>query len=190
MPRNLVLYGLAGLAGFILYGILRSLLGLELMLAVSLIALVVVGFVIYGNLKTNRKVAEATPEQRAEALAFAPVAEKAALYIYRNQFVGRAVGVNITVDGREVTQLKSPRFTRIALAPGARTLGGYMGKAEKPKGKGELALNANAGDVIVVRCAVEPQVIGSVIRLTRVELGSAQAELAKIRMVAPDTPAI
>ena len=105
MPRNLVLYVLAGLAGLLVYFVLRSLLGAEIMFVLVLIGLVAGGVIVWRNLQTNRKVADATPEQRAEALAFAPVAGKTALYVFRNQFVGRAVGINVLIDGREVTQL-------------------------------------------------------------------------------------
>jgi hypothetical protein len=181
MPRNLVLYGLAGLVGFILYGVLRSVLGLELMLAVSLIALVVVGFVIYGNLKTNRKVAEATPEQRTEALTFAPVADQAVLYIFRNQFVGRAVGLNALIDGREVAQLKSPRFTRLTLAPGPHRIAGYTGTNKKPADGEGLAFTANAGEVLVMKSEVEPQMVGVTVKFTPLALDAARADVGKIK---------
>ncbi len=43
MPRNLILYGLAALAGLAIYFVLRSLLGAEIMVIVALLALVAGG---------------------------------------------------------------------------------------------------------------------------------------------------
>jgi hypothetical protein len=187
MPRNFILYGLAALAGLVVYFVLRSLLGGEIMLIVALLALVAGGVIVFRNLQTNRKVAEATLDQRDEALKFTPVAGRAALYVFRNQFVGRAVGVNMLIDGREVAQLKSPRFTRILLSPGAHRIGGYTGTNKKPADGEGVELIANAGEIYVAKCEVEPQMVGVTIKYTPLALDAGRAELQKItRMVAPD----
>ena len=187
MPRNLILYGLAALAGLAIYFVLRSLLGAEIMIIVALLALIVGGVIVFRNFQTNRKVAEATFEQRAEALSLAPVAGKAALYVFRNQFVGRAVGVNVLIDGREVAQLKSPRFTRILLSPGAHRIAGYTGTNKAPAPGEGVELIANAGEVYVAKCEVEPQMVGVTIKYTPLALDAGRGELQKItRMVVPD----
>lgn len=187
MPRNLILYGAAILVGLVAYGLLRSLLGFEMMMIVGLLILVVVGIVVVRNLQTNRKVADAPPEQRAQALAFAPAADKATLYVFRNQFVGRAVGINVLIDGREVAQLKSPRFTRILLTPGAHRIAGYTGTNKKPADGEGLAFNANAGEIIVMKTEVEPQVVGVLVKFTPLALDAARADVKKIaKMVTPD----
>lgn len=187
MPRNLILYGLAALAGLAIYFVLRSLLGAEIMIIVALLALIVGGVIVFRNLQTNRKVAEATFEQRAEALSLAPVAGKAALYVFRNQFVGRAVGVNVLIDGREVAQLKSPRFSRILLSPGAHRIAGYTGTNKAPAPGEGVELIANAGEVYVAKCEVEPQMVGVTIKYTPLALDAGRGELQKItRMVVPD----
>ncbi|HYD89368.1 MAG TPA: hypothetical protein VEA80_17950 [Vitreimonas sp.] len=191
MPRNFIVYGLAALAGVMGYFVLRGLLGGELMLLVGLIGLVVVGVIMFRNLRTNRKVAEATPEQRTQALAFTPDVGKAALYLFRNQFVGRAVGVNVLIDGREVAQLKSPRFTRILLAPGAHRIAGYTGTNKRPEDGEGLAFTANAGDVLVMKCEVEAQMVGVTVKFTPLALDAARADVGKIaRMVTPDVAEI
>lgn len=191
MPRNLFLYGLAVIAGLAAYFAFRSLLGGEVMFVVALIALAIGGVMIYRNLQTNRTVADATPQQRTEALAFSPLAGKAALYVFRNQFVGRAVGLNVLIDGREVAQLKSPRFTRLLLTPGEHLVAGYTGTNKKP-GDGEgVALTAAAGEVHVLKCEVEPQIVGVTVKFTPMALDAARADLRKIsRMVVPDAAEI
>ncbi len=187
MPRNLMLYGAAVIVGLVVYFVLRSLLGPEIMFIVALIGVVIGGVIIFRNLQTNRKVAEATPEQRTQALTFAPVPDKAALYLFRNQFVGKAVGINVLIDGREVVQLKSPRFTRILLTPGPHRIAGYTGTNKKP-GHGEgTALNAAAGEVLVLKCEVEPQLVGVTIKFTPMSADAARADIQKItKMVVPD----
>lgn len=191
MPRNLVVYGLAAIAGLIGYFVLRALFGGEIMMIVALIALVVGGVIVFRNLQTNRKVADASAEQRAELLAFAPVAGKAVLYVFRNQFVGRAVGVNVLIDGREVAQLKSPRFTRILLTPGAHRIAGYTGTNKKP-GEGDgLAFTADAGEVLVVKCEVEAQMLGVTVKFTPLSVDAARADVTKIaKMVVADVAEI
>jgi hypothetical protein len=187
MPRNLVVYLLAGLAGLVVYFVLRSLLGGEVMFIMALIGLVIGGVIVWRNLQTNRKVAGATPEQRAEALTFAPIAGKTAIYVFRNQFVGQAVGINVLIDGREVAQLKSPRFTRLLVAPGAHRIAGYTGTNKKPADGEGVAFTANAGEVLVVKCEVEPQMVGVSVKFTPMAVDAARAEVQKIsRMVLPE----
>ncbi|HEX8901712.1 hypothetical protein [Vitreimonas sp.] len=187
MPRNLVLYGLAALAGLVLYGVLRALLGFEIVMLLSLIVLGVVGVIVYRNLQTNRKIADATPAERSTALAFTPEPGKAALYILRNQFVGRAVGVNIEVDGKQITQLKSPRFMRLTLNPGPHRIVAYMGTPDKKKpGEAVLEGNAQPGEVLILKTEIEPQMVGVTVKLTPVELDRIRADFQKTRMVAND----
>lgn len=187
MSRNLVVYGLAVLAGLVGYFVLRSLLGGELMLIVALIALAAGAVVVTRNLQTNRKVAEANFEQREEALRFTPVSDKGALYVFRNQYVGRAVGINVVVDGREAAQLKSPRFTRILLTPGAHRIAGYTGTNKAPAPGEGLELVSVAGEVYVAKCEVEAQMIGATIKFTPLSAEAARADMQKItRMVVPD----
>lgn len=187
MPRNLVLYGLAALAGLVLYGVLRALLGFEIVMLLSLIVLGVVGVIVYRNLQTNRKIADATPAERSTALAFTPEPGKAALYILRNQFVGRAVGVNIEVDGKQITQLKSPRFMRLTLNPGPHRIVAYMGTPDKKKpGEAVLEGNAQPGEVLILKTEIEPHMVGVTVKLTPVELDRIRADFQKTRMVAND----
>ncbi len=187
MPRNLVVYTLAGLAGLVLYFVLRGLLGGEIMFILALIGLVVGGVLVWRNLQTNRKVADATPEQRTEALQFTPAPGKAALYVFRNQFVGRAVGINVMIDGREVAQIKSPRFTRLLITPGAHRIAGYTGTNKKPADGEGVAFNANAGDVLVMKCEVEAQMVGVTVKFTPLSVDAARTEVGRIgRMVTPD----
>lgn len=187
MPRNLIVYGLAGVAGVLAFGVLRALLGNETLLMVGVLSLVIVGVIIVRNLQTNRKETPATIDQRNEALRFEPLPGKALLYVFRNQFVGRAVGVNVLIDGHEAAQIKSPRFTRIVLTPGSHRIAGYVGTNKKPADGEGTELVATAGDIYVAKCEVEPQMVGVTIKFTPMSIDAARADLQKIkRMVVPD----
>ena len=187
MSRNLITYSLAALAGLVVYFVLRGLLGPEIMVVVALIGLVIGGVIVFRNLQTNRKVSDATPEQRTEALKFAPVAGKTVLYVFRNQFVGRAVGINVLIDGREVAQIKSPRFTRIVVTPGAHRIAGYTGTNKKPGDDEGLVFDANPGEVLVAKCEVEAQMVGVSVKFTPLSVDAARADVQKIsKMVLPD----
>lgn len=189
MPRYLILVFIAIIVGWFAYGLLRVVLGPDVVALISLTALVIVGVVIYRNLQTNRKVPEATPQQRADALQFTPAADKAVLYVFRNQFVGRAVGVNVLIDGREVAQIKSPRFIRVLLTPGPHKIAGYTG-TNKPPGPDEGdTINTAVGEVLIVKCEVQPQMVGAVVKF--IPQPNGRPDVQKItRMVVPDVAEI
>ena len=85
------------------------------------LSLGVVAGVIYIALSNNRKVPVAGAAARQSALA--PVTDGSArLLVYRQGFVGKLAGVDVYVDGEVRTQLKSPRFAALLLAPGSHTV--------------------------------------------------------------------
>lgn len=187
MVRYLLLVAVAVIIGMVFFGTLRVLMGDGIVNITTLVILVVVGVIVWRNLQLNRKVTDATPEQRTAALAFAPDAGKAALYIYRNQFVGKAVGINVDVDGRQAAQVKSPRFTRIALTPGPHKVELYLGTPDKKKpGANTQLLDVAAGEVLILKLEIEPQMVGTVIKATRTDAQKARTEIGSAKMVAPD----
>ena len=166
---------------------MRSLMGDGIVNLITLVLLGVCGVIVWRNLQLNRKVTDATPAQRTAALSFTPDAGKAALYVYRTQFIGKAVGVNLDVDNRQAAQIKSPRFTRISLTPGAHSAEFYLGTPDKKKPGGRTEqLNVAAGDVIILKLEIEPQMVGTVMKLTPTEATKARTEIGSAKMIAPD----
>lgn len=191
MVRYLLLVAVAVVVGMVVFGTLRVMLGDGIVNIITLAILVVVGVIVWRNLQLNRKVTDATPEQRTAALAFAPDAGKAALYIYRNQFLAKAVGVNVDIDGRQAAQVKSPRFTRVTLTPGAHTVELYLGTPDKKKpGANTQQLSVSAGEVLIFKIEVEPQMVGTVIKATRTDAAKARTEIGGAKMIAPDVAEI
>lgn len=186
MLRYLGLIVVAMIVVLIVMGAVRYFFG-EGVTSLIWLAFLVIGIVVLArNLMSNRKVADAAPEARTAALTFTPDAGHAALYIFRDQFLGKAVGVNVEIDGKPVAQLKSPRFTRILVAPGAHRVSGYTGPAGGRKPGGELDLNVSAGEIVAITCAVEPGMVGTISKFARVDLAAIRDKLAKTRMVQPD----
>lgn len=184
---RLILFAVIGaIIGMVGLNVLRQFVGDGPVALVWIIIMVVVIVVVFRNLGTNRRVPDAAPDVRSNALAFTPDAGKASLYILRTQFVGKAVGINIEIDGNIVAQLKSPRFTRILLTPGAHRLSGYTGPAKGRKPGGELDLNVTAGEIVPVMVEVVPGMVGTISKFTRVELSAIRQKLASTRMVQPD----
>jgi len=183
---RLIVFGLIGaVIGLIGLNVLRKFAGDGPVAILWLVIIIAVVVVIARNLATNRATPDAAPAVREAALTFTPDPAKAALYVLRTQFVGKAVGVNVLVDGKPVAQIKSPRFTRILLSPGAHRLTGYCGTA-KPSDAHAAEVNAAAGAIIVMRCAVEPQIVSTIVKFTPTTLDQARADLQKTRMTQPD----
>ena len=78
------------------------------------------------------------------------------LIVYREGFVGKAAGLDLSLDDRFVAQLKSPRFTAVSVAPGGHQLsmafGGLAGKQNKPTLEGFIAA---PGEVIAFRATMQ-----------------------------------
>jgi hypothetical protein len=109
---------------------------------------------ILANLAGNRKAPMAGAAERDAALDFQAPAGKALLYLYREGFVAMAAGLNVAVDGREVAQLKSPRFTRVVVAPGAHVLtAAFGGLAGAQSRKAVCDVTLAAGEVQAMKLA-------------------------------------
>lgn len=143
---------------------------------------------IMANLAGTKLGKAATPEQKKAALGFRPEPGQALLIVYREGFVGKAAGMDLSVDDRFVAQLKSPRFTAISVAPGGHQLsmafGGLAGKQNKPTLEGFIAA---PGDVIVFRATMQMGMMKNRIVVERIETDDALvARLKPMIMIAPE----
>jgi hypothetical protein len=122
---------------------------------------------ILGNLSGNRSVANASEAQRKQALAAEPPPGKMLLYVQRQGFVAKLAGLNISVDGRVVAQLKSPRFTMITLPARAFSLSAKFGGLAGPQSQGgELVVEPPPGGIAVVKASADIGLIQGKIALT------------------------
>lgn len=140
---------------------------------------------IFGNLAGNRKVAAVGAAEKDAALALEPPAGKALLVVFREGFVAKLAGRNIAVDGKEFAQLTAPRFTVVALGPGAHTLtcgfGGLAGPQSKP---GTYEIEIGAGGVAAVGIGVAMGAIRGSMTFTPItDTDAIRAKLSRMPMV-------
>ena len=143
------------------------------------------------NLSGNRKTTTADAGAKQRALAFTPTPGKAALYLVRTGFVGKMAGMNLAIDRRDVAQLKSPRFTRIDIAPGGHTLtasfGGGLAGQTKPS---DLAFTCADGEIVVMKLSMSMGVVQNPAKIERSSADAVRGELAGMQMTAPDLAAV
>jgi hypothetical protein len=140
---------------------------------------------IFGNLAGNRKVAVAATAEKDAALKLQPPPGKALLVVFREGFVAKMAGLNLAVDGKEFAQLTAPKFTVVALAPGAHTLtcgfGGLAGPQSKP---GTYSFEVAEGGVAAVGIGVAMGLVqGSMTFTPLADANAARAKVSRMPMV-------
>lgn len=143
---------------------------------------------IMANLAGTKLGKAATPEQKQAVLDLRPEPGQALLIVYREGFVGKAAGMDLSVDDRFVAQLKSPRFTAISVSPGGHQLsmafGGLAGKQNKPTLEGFIAA---PGDVIAFRATMQMGMMKNRIVVERIQSDDALVQrLKSMIMIAPE----
>lgn len=146
---------------------------------------------VMANLVGTKGSKAATPAQKEAALAFRAEPGQALLIVFREGFVGKAVGLNLMLDGVAAAQLKSPRFTALSIAPGAHTLSaGFGGLAASQNRPVEEAFTVSPGDVVAFRAVMSMGMAKNTIRLERIDdRASLGSKLKAMIMVAPHAPA-
>jgi hypothetical protein len=107
---------------------------------------------VFGNLSGNRRVNTVSGADKRAALSDPPPPGKAVVFVYRQGFVGKLLGMNIELDGSPVAQIKSPRFIRLVVAPGVHTVTAYFGGFAGPQSTpGAVAVDAAPGGMLALR---------------------------------------
>lgn len=146
----------------------------------------VIGFIIW-SLKGTRKATAMSEEDRREALALARPADAAALYVVRTGFMGKAVGMTVSVDGQDVVQLKSPRFSRILLSAGRHAIKArFSGGAGTQNQPAETTLDCAAGDIHVLHFVPDIGFLKNALQVETWSLREADQKLRGIAAIAPD----
>jgi hypothetical protein len=147
---------------------------------------------IFGNLAGNRSIANASDAQKREALARAPEPGKALLYLYREGFVAKLAGLNLSIDGRVVAQLKAPRFTLVVVPARQVALSAAFGGLAGPQNKkSEIVLDASAGGIVVVRITMAMGMLqGSVTMKPQPDPAAARQRLASFTMTPAEVPEV
>ncbi len=143
---------------------------------------------IMANLAGNRKVATADAGQQSQALAMTPPAGKALVYVYREGFVGKAAGMNITVDDQPVAQLTSPRFTCVAVNPGSHSVSAAFGGLAGSQNKIALeSFSVEPGEVRAFRITLSMGMMQNSIQVAPMpDLAAVKTALGRMKMTVAD----
>lgn len=145
MPKMLALI----VAGIIIGLFLFSFLDTRNAAVMSLVGgVVILGLFIYAGwlfVKSRKTANKADTQTRKTALTFEPMADKAVLYVYRPQFVGKLVGFDLILDNQLIGQTHGGVFFRLEVEPGRHELSGNK------KCKQVFALEAVEGDVLYIQ---------------------------------------
>jgi hypothetical protein len=143
---------------------------------------------IFANLSGNRRIANATDADKAAALGRQPPPGKALLFLYREGYVAKLAGMNISIDGTPVAQLKSPRFTCVVVPAGHHVVSGRFGGLAGPQSLlGECALDIAADGAAAVRIGVRMTFGRNGIDLAlQPDAAAARVHLSSLPMTPPD----
>lgn len=147
---------------------------------------------IFANLSGNRSIASASQADKDAALAATPPEGKALVYIYRDAYVGKLVGMNIAIDGRPVAQIKSPRFTTVAVTAGRHVLSaGFGGFAGAQVRQEDDPFDFAPGTTIVLKVANRVGLVqGGLKFVMQPDLAAAKQRLSRMPMTPADVPEI
>jgi hypothetical protein len=143
---------------------------------------------IFANLSGNRRIANASDADKAAVLSRQPPPGKALLFVYREGYVARLAGMNLTVDDKPVAQLKAPRFTCIVVPAGHHVVAAKFGGMVSAQSLvGECALDVAADSTAAVRIGVRMTFGRNGIDMTpQADVAAARTHLASMPMTPPD----
>lgn len=75
-----------------------------------------------GVLSGCASVAMVDPQRDAAAKTFVAPADKAGLYVYRNELIGSAVKMDVAIDGKDVGQTVAKTYLYKEVAPGKHVI--------------------------------------------------------------------
>ena len=112
-------------------------------------------------------VNKAGRDSDTQAKTFAPVTDKAVVYIYRDEILGAAIKLHVAVDGIAVGDTGPKSFLQLALPPGQHTI---TSRGEKTS---SLSLDTQAGQTYYVWQEVKMGMLsgGSKLQLVAEDVG-------------------
>jgi hypothetical protein len=188
--RNVLIAAGVAVAAGLVFGFLGALLhSEELGTSGQLLAgtLGILTFFILHLRAGNRRAVPADTEARTRALSFACPPDQALVYFIRTGFAGKAVGVDLAIDSKTVAQIKSPRFTCIALPPGPHELRARIGDGASALSPAEARLTTTlpAGSITLLHIGIERGMVKSKLVFEPWTLDAAKSRLGKIGMELP-----
>jgi len=119
----------------------------------------------------------ATPEQDSAAKSFAVKADKANVYVYRNESFGGAVKMPVLANGKSVGDTVAKTFIKLEVAPGTHTL------VSKSENDAELKLDTVAGKNYFVWQEVKMGVWAARSKLNLVDEATGKEGVAECKLI-------
>ena len=144
-------------------------------------ALGVVTMAIVGALSGNKALVLAGSAEDQRAKAFQPDPQLGVVYVFRDAFVGKLVGIDLLVDGAPQAQLRGKTFVRLALAPGSHQLSSVQpGQSNRV----DLAVSVAPGSMTYVEQAIRMGALQSGPSLALKDERESQPRIRRCRLLA------
>ncbi len=130
----------------------------------------------------NRRVARAAAMEEKEAKRFAPVADQATVYVFRDAFVGKVAGLDVLLDGTPIGQTRGKTFYRLQIAPGEHVL---TSRNPQNDSQSEYRLRADAGSLHFLEQRVSFGMMTMRHEILPVEQASATSRIKSCRLLVP-----
>lgn len=183
--QHIVLFVIAGIIGFFLAFYVSSTgAGGDWFLPVCLVVAIGIPLVLLIRLVfINKPVHRAGKSEEASARTADPPPGSGTLFVYRDQFVGKLVGTDLSIDDKPVGQLRGKTFYRFDLPAGQYTLKSAMGS----KMSGSLAVTLKTGERVYVHESFEMGMIRNSLSLAIAAAPKGARALSKCRLLQGET---
>ncbi len=184
-PNMMVLATVAVISGLIgaqLFGSTQgTLFGSAVMLTCALLVLIFVGYAAWLLTVKNQKIIKAGDAEKVAALRFEAEPNAGVIYVYRNQYAGLLVGMNVMLDSVQIGQTRGFCFYRLVVAPGAHMIGGD--KQYRGQRQASVSIEVGAGQIVYVEQEVVMSSTRSGCQFKVVaDVGAAQSAMRKLKL--------
>ena len=139
---------------------------------------------ILSSLSGNKQLRLASAADDKRAKGFAPDARRGVVYVFRDAFVGKLVGIDLLVDGQPAAQTRGKTFVRLELAPGDHSLSSVR---PTDGARVDLTVTVAAGSIAYVEQAMRLGAVQASNTLTVKGEAEGQRRIRRCRLLAPAT---
>lgn len=143
------------------------------------VAAIVIACLVSGCASVNKAGRDAS----TQAKTFSPITDKAVVYIYRDEILGSAIKLHVSVDGIVVGDTGPKSFLQLALPPGPHTI---TSRGEKIA---SLSLDTQAGQTYYVWQEVKMGMWSANSMLHKVDTEKGQDGVRECELLRTDAPA-
>jgi hypothetical protein len=141
---------------------------------------------IASNLSGTNRSTGVSNETRQDWLALNAPQTGAAIYLVRTGFLGRLVGMDVTVNDRPAAQLKSSQFTRLDVPAGRVSIAASMsGGAGKQTKSDTVNLDLSGAEIAILHLVLSMGALMNQVKIEKLSPASAAPMLKSAKAVEP-----